>query len=315
MLKACSFLPAATQMLYDLSLAEQLCAVTFECPPCAKTKPKILRYRYEQQVLDSLRINEIFSDPAQRADLYWIDETLLQNCAPDAVLIQDLCEVCQISTSTIRQALHKLPKHPHILTLSPNTLSEVEACLQRIGNYFQVSKRATDQIHASRAIRQQIAQQLSLHQVPSLQVCFLEWIAPMYNCGHWIPDQIQAAGGEDLLSKPGADSHVLTWENVRNYDPEVLFIAPCGYTHQQAQKDLPYLYQQKSWKELRAVRNKRVYLLDYEMFTQPSLGTLTLGIEVLAACLHPHLFSLPKAARHKISTFLPTDQLYETSNK
>ncbi len=125
-------------------------------------------------------------------------------------------------------------------------------------------------------------------------------ITHIYNCGHWIPHQIAYAGGIDMLGNPSSDSIVTTWEKVRRYDPEVLVIAPCGFTTNRTMQELPLLEQQPGWSELRAVVDGAVFVADFDLFTQPSAATLVDGIELLAACFHPNLFTVPAALQTKI---------------
>jgi iron complex transport system substrate-binding protein len=127
----------------------------------------------------------------------------------------------------------------------------------------------------------------------------MEWIDPIYNCGHWIPFQIARAGAVDMLSNPGGDSIVTSWDKILRYDPEVLVIAPCGFSSARASEELHLLEQRPGWSGLQAVKAGAVYLADYDLFTQPSPGTLTDGIELLAALFHPEIFSVPPRLHHK----------------
>jgi iron complex transport system substrate-binding protein len=130
-------------------------------------------------------------------------------------------------------------------------------------------------------------------------VMLMEWIEPVYNCRHWIPYQVGFAGGIDMLSNPGGDSIVTSWEKIAKYDPEVLVIAPCGFHIERAKEELHLLRQKKEWDQLRSVRNGAVFVADYDLFTQPSPGTLADGIELLAALFHPELFTVPTALQTK----------------
>jgi iron complex transport system substrate-binding protein len=134
---------------------------------------------------------------------------------------------------------------------------------------------------------------LRKHKAPPRRVMLMEWIEPVYNCGHWIPFQIAHAGGVDMLSNPGGDSIVTAWDKILRYDPERQVIAPCGFHIDRAKEELHLLTQQKQWSGLQAVRNEKVFVADYDLFTQPSPGTLVDGIELLAALFHPRIFNIP----------------------
>jgi iron complex transport system substrate-binding protein len=132
----------------------------------------------------------------------------------------------------------------------------------------------------------------------------MEWIEPIYNCGHWIPFQVAYAGGIDMLSNPGGDSIVTTWEKIVKYDPEVIVIAPCGFHIGRAKEELHLLRQKQGWDQLQAVRTGAVFIADYDLFTQPSPGTLTDGIELLAALFHPGIFTVPERLQAKYCSAL-----------
>jgi iron complex transport system substrate-binding protein len=117
---------------------------------------------------------------------------------------------------------------------------------------------------------------------------------PIYNCGHWIPFQIAQAGGIDMLSNPSGDSIVTPWEKILKYNPEVMVIAPCGFHIDRAAKELHLFQNNPGWNDLDAVKNGQVFMADFDLFTQPSPGTLVKGIELLAALFHPQLFRVPE---------------------
>ena len=146
---------------------------------------------------------------------------------------------------------------------------------------------------------QHILDTLRAHSMPLKRVMLMEWIEPVYNCGHWIPYQIAQAGGIDMLGNPSGYSIVTAWDKIVKYNPEVLIIAPCGFHIQRASQELHILSRKKEWHQLRAVQNKQVYLLDFDLFTQPSPGSLTDGIILLAALFHPALFDVPSHLQNK----------------
>ena len=131
----------------------------------------------------------------------------------------------------------------------------------------------------------------------------MEWIEPVYNCGHWIPYQVAYAGGVDMLSNPGGDSIVTMWDKIVRYDPEVLVIAPCGFQVARTVSEMDILMKKPEWQHLTAVKQDSVYIADYDLFTQPSAGTLTDGIEILAAMFNPSVFSVPSHLQHKCLAF------------
>jgi iron complex transport system substrate-binding protein len=299
-MKACSFLPAATKMIYDMGLQDLLHGVTFECPPESAGKPVIVRCVMEGKNYSSAEIDKIFSaSKAQGKSLYYVEEALLQAIAPDIIFTQDVCEVCQIDTACTAAAVAKLEKQPEIIPLTPGNLEEVFQTAVTIATALGREEAAYHYLASLQKRIDDIIDELRRHRAAPRRVMIMEWIEPVYNCGHWIPYQVAFAGGIDMLSNPGGDSIVTAWEKIAKYDPEVLVIAPCGFHIGRTKEELHLLRQKKEWDQLRAVRNGAVFVADYDLFTQPSPGTLVDGIELLAALFHPKIFTVPAALRSK----------------
>jgi iron complex transport system substrate-binding protein len=300
-MKACSFLPAATQMMYDMNLQHCLQAVTFECPEQArKEKPKVVRCVLEGKQYSSIEIDKIFSaSKAEGKSLYYVDEDLLQQIEPDIIFTQDVCEVCQIDTQCTAAAVAKLKKEPLLIPLTPQTLDDVYHTAIIIASALGEEEKAYAYLSALQQRTNTILDKLREHRMPLKRVCLLEWIEPVYNCGHWIPFQVAQAGGIDMLSNPGGDSVRTSWEKIVKYNPEVMVIAPCGFDIHRSAEELHLLMQQPAWNNLSAVQLKQVFIADYEMFTQPSASTLVNGIELLAALFHPGLFEVPVHSKNK----------------
>jgi iron complex transport system substrate-binding protein len=299
-MKACSFLPAATKMIYDMGLEDLLYGVTFECPPESAGKPAVVRCLLEGNNYSSAEIDKIFSaSKAQGKSLYYVEEELLQNIAPDIIFTQDVCEVCQIDTVCTANAVAKLDKQPRLISLTPGNLDEAFHMAVTIAEALGRKEAAYHYLSSLQKRIDHITDELRKHKAPPRRVLVMEWIEPIYNCGHWIPYQVAYAGGVDMLSNPGGDSIVTSWEKIVRYDPEVIVIAPCGFHISRAKEELHLLRQKKEWDSLQAVRKDAVFLADYDLFTQPNPGTLTNGIELLAALFHPGIFTVPEDLKAK----------------
>lgn len=298
---ASSFLPAATQMIYDMQLQHLLQGITFECPPQALAeKTKVVRCVLEGKQYSSIEIDRIFSaSKAQGKSLYYVDEQALGEIAPDVIFTQDVCEVCQIDTACTAAAVANLDKQPKLVALTPNNLQDVFQTAITIASAMGAEEAAYPYLAALQQRIDTIIDTLRAHRAMPKRVMIMEWIEPVYNCGHWIPFQVAYAGGIDMLSNPAGDSIVTPWEKIQKYDPEVLVIAPCGFDVKRSREELHLLTQKPGWDNLTAVKEQAVHIADYDLFTQPSAGTLVDGIEILAACFHPQFFKVPHHLRHK----------------
>jgi iron complex transport system substrate-binding protein len=299
---ACSFLPAATQMIYDMNLQHLLQGVTFECPAGALTeKYKVVRCVLEGNSYSSQEIDKIFSaSKAQGKSLYYVDEDLLEAIQPDVIFTQDVCEVCQIDTECTTTAVSKLSKQPKLIPLTPSGLEDVFATALSIGSALGQEENAYVYLASLQRRIDFIIDELRRAKAKPRRVMLMEWMEPIYNCGHWIPDQIAMAGGIDMLSNPKGDSIVTSWSKIVRYDPEVLVIAPCGFHVERSVQEIHLLSTKPEWKNLQAVRDEKVFIVDFALFTQPSASTLVNGIEVLAALFNPGLFEVPLELRQKV---------------
>lgn len=290
-MKVCSFLPAATQMIYDMNLQEHLCGVTFEC---VSDKPKVVRSYIEGNNYTSEEIDKIVSQSkAQGKSLYYIDEELLEAISPDIIFTQDVCDVCQIDTSYVQRSIYKLKKQPILVPLIPRNLNDVYQNAVTIASALGKEEVAYHLLSELKKRTDKILDTLRIHNAPFRRVMIMEWLDPIYNCGHWIPYQISQAGGVDMLSNPSGYSIITPWERVKLYNPEVLVIAPCGFNVERAAKEIEILSSKEGWDDLLAVKNNEVYLADAEYFTQPSTRLVD-GIELLAALFHPTIFKVPQ---------------------
>lgn len=305
-MKACSFLPAATQMIYDMGLQDCLHGVTFECPKEAlEEKAKVVRYVLEGNTYTSIEIDKIFSaSKAQGKSMYYVDEELLQAIQPDIIFTQDVCEVCQIDTACTAAAVAKLEKQPLLVPLTPNNLADVFETAVVIAKALGREEAAYHYLATLQSKIDFTIDELRRHRALPKRVMLMEWIEPIYNCGHWIPHQVAYAGGIDMVSNPSGDSIVTSWDKICRYDPEVLVIAPCGFNIERTKEELHLLTGKQGWKELSAVKNGNVFIADYDLFTQPSAGTLTDGIVLLSAIFHPEIFTVPAHLQHKYASLV-----------
>lgn len=286
-MKVCSFLPAATSMIYQMGLEEFLYGVTFECH---SDKPKVVRSYLEGNNYTSLEIDKIVSESKQQGkSLYYIDEELLQQIAPDIIFTQDVCDVCQISTSYVEKAIYKLEKQPIIIPLIPRSLDDVYENAITIAKALGREEMAHSLLGQLKKRTDVILNKLWENNAPLKRVMVMEWLDPIYNCGHWIPYQISQAGGVDMLSNPAGYSIVTPWEKVLQYNPEILVVAPCGFNVERASKEIEKLTELEGWNNLKAVKNNGVFIADADLFTCPSLHLVD-GIELLAHLFHPGIF-------------------------
>ena len=287
-----SFLPSATEMVYALGLGDQLVGVTHECdyPPEAAAKSIAVR-----NVLPVERMTQPEIDAAvtQRMrdglSLYQVDEKLLQELAPDLILTQNLCQVCAPSGNEVTRVLELLPRKPQVLWLTPKCVDEIFDNLLELGQATDRVNEARELIAAGRAKLDTIAgltQELSYRP----RVFCVEWLDPIYCCGHWTPEMVKIAGGIDELGRQGADSVRIPWNDVLKWQPEVLIVTPCGFNFDKVIEQAPQLSKYPGWFDLPAVRNGRVFAVDANSYFARPGPRVVEGTELLAHLIHPALF-------------------------
>ena len=285
-------------MIQGMGLEDRLAGVTFECP---SDRPKIIRSVLEGHSHSSAEIDRVVSEAAREGrSLYTVDREALEAAAPDVVFTQHVCDVCQIGTSEVERALFGLARPPKVVPLVPRRFEDVADNARAIARELGDEAAGARYVDACSARVDAVVDRLRRHRLPLRRASVLEWLDPLYNCGHWIPDQIALAGGSDALSNPAGYSVPLDWDRVRRYDPEVLVAAPCGFDVARAGQELDRVTEREGWADLRAVREARAFLADADLFTRPSLEGLVDGIELLAALLHPGHFEIPARLRDKV---------------
>jgi iron complex transport system substrate-binding protein len=286
-----SFLPSATEMAYALGLGDRLLAVSHECdyPAAAKSKPVVVR---PVLPVERMTQGEIDRQVTQRLrdgkSLYELDEGAIRELAPDLILTQDLCQVCAASGNEATQLLASLPRKPQVLSMTPKSLEGIFATVLELGEATGTAERARELVAAARARLAQVAKR-TRGAAQRVRVFCMEWLDPPYCCGHWVPEMIELAGGQDELARPGTDSVRIAWEQVQSYAPEVLVVMPCGYGLAKATSLAQGLGAYPGWNELPAVRSGQVYVVDANSyFARPGLRVVD-GTELLAHLLHPQL--------------------------
>lgn len=284
-MRICSFLPAATEALFAVGLGDEVCGVTHECdyPADAHGKPVLVRPRI--QAATSFEIDRQVSEQvSQGASLYTVDAAALAQIQPDLIVTQDLCQVCAVSPNDLSSVLAGLPKPPQVICFSPHTLEEVWQGMRDIGRACGKAAEASAWLESA---EQRIAKVRSAVQgLPRPRVVCLEWLDPLYVAGHWMPEMIGIAGGEDVLGRAGHHSERVEWQQIAAAQPDVVLVAPCGFSLPAAVVEFEVTTRPAVWNDLPAVRSGRVYALDANAYTSRSGPRLVDGIEILAAIFH-----------------------------
>jgi iron complex transport system substrate-binding protein len=287
-----SFLPSATEMVYALGLGNQLMGITHECdyPSEAQTKPIVVRSILPVETMTQREIDTAVTARLHDGlSLYQVDEALMRGIAPDLILTQDLCQVCAPSGNEVTQLLQSLTSKPQILWLTPKSLDQVFENVRDLGVATDRSSQAEALIAAGRVRLEKIAA-ATRHLSDRPRVFCMEWMDPVYCCGHWVPEMVRIAGGKDELGREGTDSVRIPWDDVLRWAPEVLIVMPCGFHMEKAAEQAEKLFAYSGWFDIPAVQKDRVYAVDANSYFARPGPRVVEGTELLAHLLHPGLF-------------------------
>ncbi|HEX6152968.1 MAG TPA: cobalamin-binding protein [Solirubrobacterales bacterium] len=285
-----SLVPSATEMLFALGLGEDVVGVTHECdhPPAAAELPH-LTATVLPDGLDAAGIDAAVKEVVgEGRALYSLDEERLRELEPDLIVTQAVCAVCAVSYEDVVAVAARLPSRPAVLQQDPSTLGEVLDDVTRLGAAAGIEERAA-------ATRRELEARLeavrdAVAGAPRRRVLALEWLDPPFLGGHWVPEMIAIAGGEDVIGRPGQKSPQVEWSDLAGLDPDVAVAMPCGY----------YLDDSRAQalehrERLDALGARQVFAVDAaSTFSRPG-PRLVDGVELLGHLLHPDRVEPPEA--------------------
>ena len=298
-MRVASLLPSATEMVCFAGAGDALVGVTHECdyPIGVERLPKLTSNEIEGRTMTSAEIDAaVERRMTDTGSLYALDAGLLEELAPDLILTQGLCEVCAVSTDLVERAAAGLKNEPEILTLNPTSLRDVLDDAARVGVALGRAGETREKIST---LEERLAGvKRAVAGLPRQRVVCIEWLDPSFSAGHWVPEMVGIAGGEELFARPGEPSARLAWEEVFEAAPEALVLMPCGFDAdravEEARRKLPGL---PGWDDLPAVREGRVWAVDANSYFSRPGPRLVEGVETLARLLHPEAFpGAPDAA-------------------
>jgi iron complex transport system substrate-binding protein len=304
-MRICSLLPSATEIAFALGLGDEVVGVTHECdyPPEAKKRRVVVKSVIDPERQDSGEIDRLVREHVQKKkSIYTIDLPSFQAAAPDFILTQDLCDVCALDYNEVIEAARSLARAPKIVTLAPSTLSDVLRDIESVGNAAGRNREAMALVTSLKQRIERVRERTARSDKRPRVAC-IEWLDPIYNAGHWLPEMVALAGGIDGLGEKGEPSKQIGWEAVRAFAPEVVVLMPCGFDVQRNLKEASLLSRLDGWSKLPAVKNERVYAVNGSAYFNRSGPRLIDGLEILAQIIHPEIFpwQAPPEAAQRIS--------------
>jgi iron complex transport system substrate-binding protein len=280
-----SLVPSATETLFALGLGPDVIAVTHECdyPEAARELPKITR-----DVLPAgLSTREIDAAVKERTlageSIYELDDELLRDLRPDLIVTQELCSVCAVSYDDVRAVAEEIDTHPRVVSLDPHTVGEVLGDFRTLAQVTDRKDAAVSLVRDASARIDRV--RLAVRGLRRPRVAALEWLDPPFAAGHWVPQLIEYAGGEDVLGFAGEPSEERSWAEVQATQPDIVIVMPCGYDAEIAHREA-----EMHRDELAALGAGEVVAVDAAgYFSRPGPRIID-GLELLAHIIHPEKF-------------------------
>lgn len=296
-MKIVSFLPSATETLYQLGAGNQIVGVTHECkfPSQATKKPRVIHPSFDPDKMSAQEIDRKIAELVHSGkDIYIVDDEKLKQAKPDLIVAQGLCEVCSPFTKEISRAVKLLGGQPDVLILDPHNLDDILVSIikvaEKIGKVKQGQKLVSLLQKRIERIKTIITSNSNTIKNRPKVLC-IEWLDPLFTAGHWVPQMVEYAGGINGISSIGKPSRRMDIEEIEEFDPDIIVLMPCGFDIKRTLKELPttalFTTNAEKWKSLRAVQDGNVYAVNANAyFSKPGPRTI-IGLEILAKILHP----------------------------
>lgn len=282
-----SLLPSATDITCVLGLRDQLVGRTHECdwPPGIDSVAIMTRSALATSTMSSREIDRAVGASAHSgSSIYALEHEALAAARPDLILTQELCDVCAVSYEAVTAAARMMDIGPRVVSLEPSSLEDIFSNIRTVGALTGTEDQARSIVEELRNRLEDVREAVRDRERPT--TACLEWLDPVYDAGHWVPEQVDWAGGTELIGRRRMRSRVVEWDAILGASPEVIVIMPCGFGVERSKEEAGRLLDRPGWSSLPAVRAGRVWVVDgAAYFDRPGPRTVR-GVEVLAHILH-----------------------------
>jgi iron complex transport system substrate-binding protein len=284
-----SLIASATEIVSALGYEEHLVGRSHECdyPPGITRLPVCTAPKLDIHASSGEIDRQVKALVEQALAVYDVDAALLEQLAPEVIVTQSQCEVCAVSLEDVEQAVGAWTGGaPKLVALKPDSLADVWRDIERVAEALDDPDAGAALVGQMQTRMRAVAERCAARgQRP--RVACIEWVEPLMAAGNWIPELVALAGGENLFGEAGRHSPWMTWEQLRDADPDVIVLMPCGYDLARTAAEMPLLQALPGWTDLRAVRARRVYLTDGNQYFNRPGPRLVESLEILAELLHP----------------------------
>jgi len=287
-----SFLPSATEIVAALGQLDAIVGVSHECdyPADVRSRQVVTSSAIDSRAAPGTIDTAVRDFVDTGRPLYDVREDRVRALAPHVMVTQVVCDVCAVSEGDVRALATRLTPTPEVVTLGATTLDGIFDDIHRVAVALGVADRAEELAARSRERMRTVHETLKAARAPRPRVAVIEWTDPIFAAGHWVPEMVRRAGGIDVLAQPGEHSTTRTMDAMREADPELVLVGPCGFDLERAAQDAERVTAKQEWAW---ARERQLWAVDANSFLSRPGPRVIDGIELLAQILHPTLFGSP----------------------
>ena len=288
-----SLIASSTEIVCALGFEGQLVGRSHECdfPTSVQSLPFCTEPKFNVDGTSAEIDQRVKSILQEALSVYRIDEIKLKELKPDIIITQSQCEVCAVSMSDVNKAVSGLiGSKPQIVSLEPNQLTDLWNDINLVSEALKVPNEGKKLV---RELKQRIKniEDEARKIVKKPTVACIEWIDPLMAAGNWMPELVELGGGINLFGESGKHSPWMNWDNLKESDPDIILILPCGYNIERTKSEMTPLIEKPDWFQLKAVKNRQVYITDGNQYFNRPGPRLVESLEIIAEILHPIYFN------------------------
>ena len=291
-MKIISLIPSATEILCELGLEDNVYGVTNECnfPETIKKKKEVLTTTINFEKLDSFQTNKIINESLDsKHSIYSLDVEEIKKIKPDFIITQDLCEPCAVSTSQINEILEELSIKPEIITMSPKTIGQINESIIMLSNKFMVPEKGKELVKKINVGIDTI-QSITKNNMERPRVFCMDWMDPIYSAGHWVPEMVTIAGGDNMPFKRKERSVKVSFDEILKYSPHYIFIMPCGFEIDDTLNEINLLLENPQLNKIPAFNKGQVYIVNANAYYSKPTYRILEGIKIIARTINSENF-------------------------
>ena len=288
-----SLIASSTEIVCALGFEGQLVGRSHECdfPTSVQSLPFCTEPKFNVDGTSAEIDQRVKSILQEALSVYRIDEIKLKELKPDIIITQSQCEVCAVSMSDVNKAVSGLiGSKPQIVSLEPNQLTDLWNDINLVSEALKVPNEGKKLVHELKQRIKNIEDE-ARKIVKKPTVACIEWIDPLMAAGNWMPELVELGGGINLFGESGKHSPWMNWDNLKESDPDIILILPCGYNIERTKSEMTPLIEKPDWFQLKAVKNRQVYITDGNQYFNRPAPRLVESLEIIAEILHPIYFN------------------------